>query len=482
MRKQWLGLAVLIASGLVLVRCGGSTMQTTSTPAGSGQFVLMGTDAPVCSVASFDVTLTGVTLTPEGGGQPVSVVSSTNPLTVDFAQLMGAQGLLSLNSVPAGTYSEITLTLSNPQLTVFEGNPPVPTPVVATLSTATVTVTINPALQVTANGAVGLTIDFQLFKSMETDSSGQITGTINPSFRAVPAVITSGGFLSEIDDLTGIVETVSTSSTNPNFIGSFTLRVRNNRTFLVNVSSNTRFQNVSGLSGLTQGLFVEVKTRVLENGDILAMDVVSEAETDATTAGFAGPVVSVTEDANGLATQLSVFVRSEHPDVSATIPLFSTVTVNVSTETIYRIASFDTDLSAFLFGPASIRAGQHVVVHGPFTGGSSPTVTGNMVVLRPQAVLGNFQSLLAVGSDDKTGGYALTACNPLFRGQTADVLTFGTTTFSGVAGLNELSTTPPYLNFGYLLFSTGTGSLNGVSWQPQTYLVVARRVRQLNVP
>ena len=39
------------------------------------------------------------------------------------------------------------------------------------------------------------------------------------------------------------------------------------------------------------------------------------------------------------------------------------------------------------------------MVHGPFTGGTSPTITGNMIVLRPQPVLGNVLAL--VTSDNR---------------------------------------------------------------------------------
>jgi hypothetical protein len=489
MRKHLIGLTIVIAAALAVLSCGGSsTTSQLPTPTTSGQLALMGTDAPVCGVASFDVTITSATLTPQGGGTPVSVIDSSNPVTVDFASLMGFNTLLNMSSVPAGTYSQITFTfMPNPSLSVFEGTPPTPTNISATLTQTTVTVNINPALQVSSTGSSGLTLDFRLFQSIQTDpTTGQITGAIDPSIKVTPAVITSVSGLGELDDFNGVVETVTPSSSNANFTGSFTVRIRNKRTFQVNVSNSTKFEGVSGLSGLSQGMFVEVDARIDQDGNIVAKDIESEFDADATTAAFVGPVLSVTTDSNGAATQLTMFVRAEHPDVSTTVPLRSVVTVNVSSGTVFKIATFGADLSAFLFNSSAIARGQHVVVHGPFTGGTSPTITGNMIVLRPQPVLGNALASPApvVGSDGKTGGYYLAPCNPLFQNQTVNVATFGTTYFNGLTDLNSLDNTSVYLNRGFLLYTTTSGSLNGLSWTtpPPAYVFPAYVVRKLNLP
>lgn len=487
MRKHLIALSIVIAAAITVLSCGGSssTSQMGTAPAGSGQLALVGTDAPICGVASFDVTITSAALVPQNGGTPVSVIDSSNPVTVDFASLMGFNTLLNLGSVPAGTYSQITFTfMPNASLTVFDGTPPAPTTINATLTQTTVTANINPALQVTANGSSGLTLDFRLFQSIQVDSTGQITGQVNPSIRVTPTVITSVSSLGDLDDLTGIVESVTTTSSNSNFTGSFTLRVRNTRTFQVNVTSNTKFEGVSGLSALTQGLFVEVDAKVDQDGNIVAKDVESEAETDATTAAFVGPILSVTTDSSGNATQLTMFVRAEHPDVSSTIPLRSTVTVNISTGTTFKIATFGADLSAFLFNASEIARGQHVVVHGPFSGGTSPSVSANMIVLRPQPVLGNALASPApvIGSDGKTGGYYLQPCNPLFQNQTVSVATFSTTFFNGLTDLSALNNTSVYLNRGFLLYTTNSGSLNGLAWTAPAYVFPAYVVRKLNLP
>ncbi len=489
MRKHLIGLTIVIAAALAVLSCGGSstTSQTGPASAGSGQLALMGTDAPVCGVASFEVTITGATLTPQGGGTPVSVIDSSSPVTVDFASLMGFNTLLKMSSVPAGTYSQITFTfMPNPSLTVLDGNPPAPTTIPATLTSTTVTANIKPALQVGTNSSSGLTLDFRLFQSIQTDSTGQITGTVDPSIRVIPAVITSANGLGDIDKLDGIVEKVTSSSSDSNFTGSFTLRVRNRRTFQVNIANSTKFEGVSGLGDLTKGMFVEVDAKIEQDGNIVAKDVESETVADATKAAFVGRVLSVTRDSNGNATQLTLFVRAEHPDVSATVPLRSKVVVDLSSATRFKIATFGTDLSTFLFNPSAIARGQHVVVHGPFVGGTPSTITGNMIVLRPQPAMGNFLATPApvIGSDGKTGGYSLAPCNALFQNQIVNVVTFNTTLFDGLTDLNALDTTSVYLNRGFLLYTTNSGSLNGLSWTtpPPAYVFLSHLVRKLNRP
>ena len=489
MRKLLTGLTAVIAAAIFISSCGSSssTIVPSPTPT-SGQFALMATDAPICSVASFKVTITSATLTPQSGGSAVPVIDASNPVTVDFASLMGFNTLLDLSSVPAGTYSQVTFTfMPNPLLTVFEGNPPVPTTINATLTQTTVKATINPALVVSADTSNGLTLDFRLFQSIQTDPiTGQITGTVDPAIRVFPAVITSVDGLGVIDALDGVVQTVTTTSSNTNFTGSFTLQVRLTQTFKVNVTSDTNFSGVSDLTAMTQGLFVEVDAIVDQDGNIVARRVMAESVTDATTAAFVGPVLSVTTDSTGNATQLTMLVRHEHPDVSATVPLLSTLAVSVSPETGFKIAKHGTDTSPLPFDSSVIARGQEVVVHGPFAAGTPPIVTAKMIVLRPQPALGNVLATPSpvIGSDGKTGGYYMAPCNPLFQNQIVNVVTSSDTIFTGLTDLNGLDNTSVYMNRGFLFYTNESGSLNGLPWTtpPPAYVFPAQQVRKVNLP
>jgi hypothetical protein len=283
-------------------------------------------------VLSFEVTISGATLTPEGGGSPVEIVSPGDSLRVDFAALMGFNTVLNLASVPAGTYTEINLTLADPQLTVLEGTPPAPTTIPATFTQASVTVPIEPRLVVTADTPAGLILDFLLLRSLETDANGDVTGVVDPMFRVLPSVITTLRRMGDFDDLRGIVQSVNTTSSNPAFLGSFTLQRRLGRTLLIQVTNQTQFENVSGLEGLTAGLFVEVEGFVNADGNIVAQEVEAHEQTDTTSAIFVGPVISVTRDGSGNATSFTIWVREEFPDVSLTVPRRAPLTVNLTPE------------------------------------------------------------------------------------------------------------------------------------------------------
>jgi hypothetical protein len=62
-----LGLVAVLTAG-----CGGSTPTSNifGGSASSGSLVVLGGDAPLCDVLSFQVTVTGLTLTPASGGHP----------------------------------------------------------------------------------------------------------------------------------------------------------------------------------------------------------------------------------------------------------------------------------------------------------------------------------------------------------------------------------------------------------------------------
>src|SRR5579871_6621974 len=129
--KKWLGaIAGLVAVGALgvgLTGCGGSTSSTTSTStsAESGQVFVNGTDAPLASVLSFQVDITGMTVS-DGMNAPVSVLNGTQ--TVDFARLNGLHTLLDINSIPAGTYSSVTMTFANPVISFLNVTNPQTTP------------------------------------------------------------------------------------------------------------------------------------------------------------------------------------------------------------------------------------------------------------------------------------------------------------------------------------------------------------------
>src|SRR5271155_3397027 len=138
--KKWLlgiGVCTLAALGS---GCGGVNMAAhPPQQQQTGSAFVIGTDAPLPSVMSFEVDITGITVS-DGVNPPVSILSKTQ--TVDFARLNGLKTLLDINTIPAGTYTTVNVTLANPQIGYLnvanpQTNPPT-RPTVSTLNSTTV--------------------------------------------------------------------------------------------------------------------------------------------------------------------------------------------------------------------------------------------------------------------------------------------------------------------------------------------------------
>ena len=503
----WLGLAGMT---LMLTGCGGSSpapsMSSSSTTSSSsnlnsttaslGSVTLFGADAPVCDVISLVVTITGATLTPQAGGTPVSVLSQGKSITVDFAQLMDFSTVLNFASVPIGTYSGITLTLSAPQLTVLDTtkNPPAAITISTTLTTATVTVSISPPLNVTSNGSAGLEIEFNLLKSVQVATNGQVTGTVNPVIQVSPTrTSTEDGMdnIGEVEDLEGIVQKVTTSSSNSSFTGSFVVESANGSSFTVNTTNSTEFEDdAPGLSSLVAGDFVEVDAFVDSNTNIVAKEVEVEQPQEAIPhePAFVGLITFVKRDLSGRASAFELVVLKEHPDQSATAPLDSTLIVRVLPSTKFRIAAKGTDEDKLQFGPSNLGAGQEVIVLAqPQSGITTPAITtpammnADVVLLKLQSVLGTFSGLLdKEGEDEKAGAFLLLPCSSLFQGQPILVLTHEDTAFAGINNLAALMPEATIIVKGLLLYEPQPITLRrGISVKVPTWVLEAKQVHQL---
>ncbi len=476
---------------LGLAGCGGnsssmspSSSSSQSQPQGSmGSVVLFGGDAALCDVMSFQATITGATLTPQGATSGVSILPAGTSMALDFARLMDFTTVLTFSSVPAGTYTQLTLTLSDPRIIVLNSGGTSPTtvsPISATLSVAAVSIPINPPLVVPANGTVSLRFDFNMAKSLVLNAQGQVTGAVNPFISIIPESANEQE-LGDVDDLHGIVQSVTTSGLASGFSGALQLAVaRANGTtqsFTVYTTNSTVFPDSSGLSGLQAGMFIEIDGFVNNQGQIVATEVEIEDLEGGNRAGFTGIVLSVTRDAAGHATQFTMMVDGEFPDVRSTIPVYNLVTVNVQDSTRFKIAFHKDNEANLSFDATTLGVGQDVVVHGTFQGGGPPQINARSIFLRRQTIRGTFNTLLAAGSDNKTGAFSMAPCTTALRGQTLNVLTFPTTAFANVSGLNGLS--GEISTRGLLLYEQVPVSANGANLTPPAYVEEAHTVREL---
>lgn len=488
MRKQ-LATLLLTVPILLLAGCGdsGTSSITGMFTGGSGSVVILAGDLPQCDVSSFKVTITGITLTPQSGDTPVSVLSSGQAVTVDWASLADLKTFLGRASVPVGTYSRATLTLSNPQLTTvdFSKSPPSPATIPATLSSLTVTIDIVPPLVVEADKTVGLSLDFNLLKSLGTDAQGLLNGNVAPIFGASPVALATLTSSSEFENFRGLVQSFSTTASG-SFSGSVVLQTAGTGGGLVTVNVNdaTELIGVASLGELLLGTFAEIDAFVDANGNVVAKRITAEDQENASTqrAAFLGQVTSVTRLATGVVSDFTIVVREEFPDVNSDVPLSSSQVVTVLPNANFKIAVPEANHAQLAPDATTLGLGQDVVVHGQFqpgTQGVPPVVTTNSVYLRLQTVAGNFSSVISVGTDSKSGGFKFKPCSGAFQGQSISVVTASSTNFEGVSTLNELTTAPTLFVKGLVFFEPTLTSAAGVTLTPPSTVLVADTVHEL---
>lgn len=486
---SWLaGVTVVVAASLVMVGCGsaGSTSRNPfQTPTGS--VVTFGTDQPVCDVESFIATITSASLVPQSGGQAVSLITSTAPETVDFARLADFTNILSTVNVAAGTYSQLQVSLTNPQLIALNTatSPPTPVTVSASLTSTSLTININPPLVVTGSVTSGLLFDFNLGQSLQVGSTGQVTGVVDPQI-TVTATTTSGTTVGEADALYGILQSPTTSNLPSGFTGSFGLALQDGtgQTLTIYTDSNTVLEGdgVSSFGNLQAGTFVEVDATVSTSGQIAALIVDSEEPVSSANqqSAFLGKIIAVSpRDSYGNATSFTLLVDDEIPSLSGSVPLHSALNVTLASTTNYFSNWEPWNLQRFAFDPATLGLAERVAVFGTLTSGSPPSLTASQVFLRPRTVSGNFSTLLAAGSDGVSGGFTMIPCGGLFAGNPVTVLTYPTTILTNVSGLTSLTPTSTVNSRGLLFYAQTNGASSyGASWTAPTWVLEAKQVLQ----
>lgn len=112
-----LGLA--LASMMVLsVGCGSSNSAGTPTPTPTltpqnGTVNVIVSDASTEDWATIGVKVLSISLTPQGGGTPVTVYTAPSPAPyINLLQLDQLGEILGNTTIPAGTYTAVTLTVS----------------------------------------------------------------------------------------------------------------------------------------------------------------------------------------------------------------------------------------------------------------------------------------------------------------------------------------------------------------------------------
>jgi len=365
--------SLLLTAAVILVTgCGsGGIMNTTTSSATTGPAFVVGTDAPMAAVTSLAVQVNSIVLT-DNSGNTANLISGTP--TVDFARYNGLQSLIDMNDVPVGTYTSATITLGTATLGYLDttSTPPAIKTQAATLTTSTVTVTLKKPLVIAhAAAPVGLRVDFDLAQSIQVDSSGNITGTVNPTFDLATVANTDAG--GHIDELVGGVVSVNTTGQ------SFVIQGPHGEQFTISVNGQTAWDGNASLSTLNTSSIVQVSGQLDPADQTLDADEVAVLSDK----GFyaAGQITYVTP-ATGPATSFDLYVRGLEP-TSTGLQLGQIAQVNLTGSEIYSIYWMHNPFTQFLFNSSALVAGQSVAVGGPATGAADATkVSVTRVALR----------------------------------------------------------------------------------------------------
>ncbi|HTW22615.1 MAG TPA: DUF5666 domain-containing protein [Candidatus Baltobacteraceae bacterium] len=454
------GVFIVLLAAFGFSGCGGSTSGSNTGGEEQASVFTVGTDAPLPSVVSCQIMVTGVTI--NNGTTNVPVL--TTPQVVDFAQLSGLHQLLDLNSVPTGTYTSATVTLASPVIGFIDTtqSPPAINTIDGTLTQSSVTVNFANPFVLNAADLVGLRMEFDLRQSLQTDQNGQVTGTVNPVFNMQLLNATDANV--SIDDFHAGVVGVTGDNT-------FTVQGPKGRQWTVQTNSSTVLDDPSiPVSSFTTNTIVEISGQL----DPVSHDIdASEIEVVSNDKFVLGGLFTSIRPPSGPATQADLYVRYELPDVTG-IQDGQIETLALNGSEIYKIANINNPITTLIFNNSALAPGQVVDVAGSLqtTNGVS-TLTVHRVVLRRQGQEGTWVPGSTVVQNGNSGSFQLTDdwTAGILLPSPLTVLTTNATNFINLSGLSGLSGSQalPLRVVGFILINPATN-------QP---VMVARSVEQL---
>jgi Domain of unknown function (DUF4382)/Domain of unknown function (DUF5666) len=384
MLRSRIAALALLATLIFLSACGSNHNNFTTTPPGMSAVSFSMSDAPPTGVTvlAFEVTVNNAVLHSAPGG-PGDVSLLQAPIEVEVKKLETETAFLNTANVPPGTYNSISVSFSNPELTILNqsgsviGNcangsvcelkPP--------LGQATVNFSGPPfPLTIMAGQPLGLLLDLDLNNSIQGNLS------INPaiSFTLHPATQPTGQ-LEEIEDLSGKVTSKDVAN------NQFTIQVQNGQSLVIRVDGNTEFEEFdemglqNSFASLATGQVVEVDLRLMAGGMFLAKKVELEEE-DQDEEELEGTVVSV--DSASIPAKFQMVLVEEVPDVPS-LDVGNLVTVTVENGATFRIDEDGLNVSSSLFfaGAGDLMVGQNIQVRQR-SGSSGMSIVTDRVRLR----------------------------------------------------------------------------------------------------
>jgi hypothetical protein len=508
MIRRWMSVASI--AGMIALFLSGCGSSVPSVPVSiTGTVMVTVGDVPVCNTLSFRGLLTSLNVkTATSPALGPAVLPANSALTVDFAALQDTSTYLASASVPIGTYIAGTISISAPEMDVYDpGQSPPVVSVTPTFTETNIPFTISPPLVVTANTVSALQIDLNIPQTFgtspggplgTTSSSGGITVTATPALSGSALTSTPTGGFGEMDDVNGYITSVNTTSGNASFIGGFVMQILSGMSVsgqpgpavTVNLTSQSDLIGAPALNQILTNSFAEVDGYIDTNGNFVANTAVIEDQADLSNSftAFLGAVISVQRDAEGNVTQFQMSVRDQEPSTTNgsgnSVPLGEPpVVVNVLPTTGFHFSSPSTNFADLVPDAAYLVPGQQVVVQGtylaPASGSTSPsTINAQDIYIPLQSVQGQFVSVLAAGADNLTGGFSFSTCSNVYQGLPLYVVTNAQTDFLNVSGLSGLTPAPPLVVRGLLFFDQPGGEFEGVQIPSGSLVMFTKKVDQ----
>ncbi len=355
--------SVLSVALVALAGCGGGASSVINPPPqqGAAQVSISIHDMPPTGVTmlSFQATVTGISM------QPGNVSLLTSPMTLEMSQLQAMSAYMGTASVPAGTYTGMTVTLTNPRMTFLNSTSGTMGGMMGggscangqicqltpTMMASSVTISGAPfPLTVQANTPFNLQMDFDLMDSMQSNMS------MNPVMTSMMQLAGPGSnMLDEMDDMIGQVTSVDTA--NSQFKMSL---VQGMSSMTVTVDANTTFEDFDGigkmnnLSGLSQGQIVLAKMQLMAGGTLHAGKVRFESNQPQVMDGM---IVAINSP-----TQFDMVMMNEAPAFQG-VSIGDVLRMNIQAGTMFDIDDMDMAVSGMSFaGAPDMMVGQMVQI------------------------------------------------------------------------------------------------------------------------
>ncbi len=354
---------ILSVALVALGRCGGgaSSVINPPLPQGTAQVSVSLHDMPPMGVAvlSFQATVTGISM------QPGNVSLLNSPISLEMSQLQAMSAYMGTISVPAGNYTGMNVTLTNPRMTFLNntggtmgammGGGTCASGQICQLTPTMMASSVNISgapfpLTVQANTPFNLQMDFDLMDSMQSNMS------MNPVMTSMMQLVGPGSnMLDEMDDMIGQVASVDAS--NNQFKMSF---VQGMPSMTVTVDANTTFEDFDSIgktnnfSGLSQGQIVLVRMQLMAGGILHAGKLRFESNQPQVMDGM---IVAINSP-----TQFDMVMMNEAPAFQG-VGIGDIVRMNIQAGTMFDIDDTDMPVSGMSFaGAPDMMVGQMVQI------------------------------------------------------------------------------------------------------------------------